>query len=193
MGVCPVRAAIATRNPGKVRPARRAVDLICGLRGDLVVVDPPEGLSPQPVGGLEVFRGAFMRAVTAHRAVGPSGLGIGVEAGLVEFYTGVGFLETQVAVVVGPGGRYSVGASASFELPQSIEDRMKRGEELGSLVTARRHAGDIGESIGYIGIATGGVITREDLTFQAVAMALLPWRLGHIDSLGIVDEVAGNI
>ena len=186
---CPKRAAIATRNPGKVRPVRRVLELLCGLeKNEFIVVEPPSGLAAQPVGGLQVFRGALTRALHAFSSVAPRGLGIGIEAGLVEFYTGTGFIETQVAVIVGPGHRYSVGTSASFELPQGIVDAMKRGFELGSLIERRRHVGDLGEGIGYIGLATGGVITREELTFQAIIMALVPWYTGEVSSLGVIKQ-----
>lgn len=187
---CPDRAAIATRNRGKYWAAVRALERLCGISRDRVVmVDPPPGLPAQPVGGLEVFRGALSRAVRAFEAVGRSGLGIGVEAGPVEFYTGTGYLETQVAVVVGPGRRYSVGMSPSFELPALLLDKMKKGVELGKLVEARRHVGDLGESIGYIGIATSGLVTRTDLTMHAIAMALVPWYSGYTESLARLESL----
>ena len=188
---CPVRAAIATRNPGKLRPAQRALRYLCGA--SIVMVDPPNGLPPQPVGSIEVVRGALARARKAFKELGGRGLGIGVEAGLLEFYTSTGYIEGQVAIVIGPGERASIGLSAAFELPHWIVARMKRGEELGRIYRARRSVGDIGESIGYIGVSTWGLVSREDLTFQAVAMALVPWVRGEEASLQRAEELERTI
>ncbi|MCE4624322.1 MAG: DUF84 family protein [Desulfurococcales archaeon] len=189
---CPKSAAVATRNPGKIRPVRRALKILCGIgEKEVHVVPPPEGLKPQPFGSLEVFRGALLRALEAYNYVGGKGFGVGVEAGPIEFYTGTGVIETQVAVIIGPGGRVSVGLSQSFELPAGIVERMRRGAELGSLVPWRRGEGDLGESIGYIGVATSGLVTRADLTFQSVVMALVPWYTGEESSLALLEELKG--
>ncbi|MCE4627834.1 MAG: DUF84 family protein [Desulfurococcales archaeon] len=187
---CYGRAAIATRNRGKYWAAVRALERLCGIsRDNVAIVEPPNGLPAQPIGGLEVFRGALLRAARAFEAVAPSGLGIGVEAGPVEFYTGTGYIETQVAVVVGPGRRYSVGTSSSFELPALLLDKMKKGIELGKLIESRRHVRNLRESIGYIGVATSGLVTRTDLTLHAIAMALVPWYSGYTESLARLEDV----
>ncbi len=165
----PVRAGIATRNPGKIIAARRTLASFCNVRG-LEATTPPPGLPAQPV-GREVFAGALARAYSAWRE--GFDFGIGVEAGPIEFYTGTGFIEVQVAVIVGPGERASVGVSQGFELPPGLAARVIGGEELGSLVS--RPGRDIGESIGYIGLITSGRVTRVDLTTQALIMALTPW------------------
>ena len=191
---CPRKAAIATRNPGKIRPTARVLQALCGIgRDDLVPVDPPGDLPPQPVGSLEVVRGALLRAIAAAEALEWRGLGIGIEAGLLEFYTSTGYIETQVAVIAGPGRRVSLGWSAGFELPPGIVEAMKRGTELGRIYAPRRGVGDLGETIGYIGVETMGLVSREDLTFQAVAMALLPWIHGNISYLQTADELAQAI
>ncbi len=190
MAGCPSSVAIATKNPGKIRPARKALTLLCGIGDRLVAIEPPVGLKAQPVGSLEVFRGALKRALHAFEATGERGLGIGVEAGLIEFYTGTGYLEAQIAVVVGPGGRISTGLSMGFEIPPTYVERMKQGLELGEIYGKRRYVGDIGESIGYIGVETGGAITREDLTFQAVLAALLPWYKGETTGLLTLDRAS---
>ncbi len=181
------RAAIATSNRSKIIAAKRVLERLCGI-GRIEEIRAPKNLPSQPVGGLEVFRGALVRALTAYKNTSGEGFGIGLEAGLLEFYSGNGYLEGEVAVIVGPGDRVSVGTSSLFPLPTSIIDRMKRGEELSSLVGRRVYAGDIGESIGYIGVASRGFITRVDLHVEAIAMALLPWVEGFYYDLPHVRE-----
>jgi len=149
-------------------------------------VESPEGLPRQPV-GVEVVRGALLRAIKA-REHGVE-YGGGVEAGPVEFYTTTGFIETQVAVIVGPGDRASVGVSASFELPPGVAEKVAlMGVELGETAPAKR-PGDLGEGVGYIGVLTRGHVTRLDLTVQAVVMALTPWISGWWGQLRKAGEL----
>jgi len=180
----PARVAVATGNTAKLRAAERALKRLCNV-ASVDAAEPPAGLPPQPVGS-QVFWGALRRALSALGA--GADLGVGVEAGPLEFYTGTGFIEVQVAVVAGPGGRVSVGLSQGFELPPGIAEKVTSGVELGSL--AKGPGGrDIGESIGYIGLLTGGYITRSDLTEHAVAMALVPWTAGWWTTLPRAEDL----
>ncbi len=130
-----------------------------------------------------MVRGALRRAEIAR---GSGDMGVGVEAGPIEFYTGTGFIEVQVAVIVGPGDRVSVGLSPGFELPRGILEPVLRGVELGSLI--RERPGDIGEGIGYVGLLSRGRITRQDLTEYSIVMALLPWANGYYRELPTLKE-----
>jgi len=166
-------AAVGTSNPVKVRAARRVFRRLLGI--DAVGVPVRASVPVQPVGLDLLVRGALERAYKARLAAGAE-YGVGVEAGLMEFPTTTGFIETQVAVVVGPGLRASLGASYSFELPPWLVGEMLDGRELAEAYRAR--SGDLGEKIGYIGVETMGYTTRQDLTAQAVEAALLPWLRG---------------
>ena len=165
----PVSIAIATRNPMKMRATEKAFSRFCNV-SSIITVEPPD-VPRQPCGTLEVLKGALMRAQTAFEH---GDFGIGIEAGPIEFYTTSGYIETQVAIIVGPGERVSIGMSPSFELPYKIISRMLDGVELGELTPVKR-VGDRGEGIGYIGVVTRGHITRQDLTELAITMALVPW------------------
>ena len=133
-------------------------------------------VSRQPVGLDELVRGALERAYHARRLAGAD-YGVGVEAGLFEFPTSTGFIETQVAVIVGPGLRASLGTSYSFELPPWLVSEMLRGRELSEAYRARRGL-NVKEGIGYIGVETWGSTTRQELTMQAIEAAILPWIQG---------------
>ncbi len=180
-------AGIASRNPGKVRAVRKALDRFCEIK-EYKIVEPPKRLVAQPVGSLEVVKGAFFRAYKSYTSI-KRGMGIGVEAGLIEFYTTTGFIETQVAIIIYEG-KVSVGLSSSFQLPSHIVNKMLHGLELGSLVEKKRSMKDIGETIGYIGIVTEGDITRETLTYESVVMALVPWLANFWKELPGIDDFA---
>jgi inosine/xanthosine triphosphatase len=192
---CSMRlAGIATGNKGKVRSVTRVLADFCGLHPEkLLVLSPPDNLPRQPVGSLEVYSGALRRAYHAWKRLPEPGYGIGVEAGLIEFYVHNGFLEGQIAVVIDPSGRVSVGLSQFFPLPTNIVEGMKKGRELSDYLTERNSVGHVRHHIGYIGLATWGAVTREDLTYQAVLMALLPWIQGWSYELENVDTVLSSL
>ncbi|MCE4612433.1 MAG: inosine/xanthosine triphosphatase [Desulfurococcales archaeon] len=183
-----VRVAVGSTNPVKVR----GVQLVFSRYYDASVfpVSVDNGVGPQPV-GLAVLRGAFNRAINALKSVQGADFSVGIESGPVDFYGRV-MLETQVALILDRKGRASIGISASFPLPPEILERVVMGEELSRAFSSIR-PGDLGESIGVIGYATQGLITRLDLTIQAVASALLPfihgWRTLNTGNLAKMLEL----
>ncbi|MCE4601475.1 MAG: DUF84 family protein [Desulfurococcales archaeon] len=181
------RVAVATKNSVKLRAVEKAFKRYCNVNS-VVSVDPPP-ISKQPHGALDVVAGALARA---ERAYSEGDFGVGIEAGPIEFYASHGYIETQIAVVIGPGNRVSVGLSPSFEVPQMVVDGMLDGVELAELVPVKRR-GDIGEGVGYIGIVTRGYITRQDLTEAAVVMALAPWIGGFHYELQTIEELKRKV
>lgn len=185
----PVRVAIGSLNPVKVR----AVERVFSRYYD-VVVEPVEvetSVGPQPVGTRDILLGALERALIALSKTN-SDLGVGVEAGPIEFYTSSGFLEVEVAVVVDSDCTVSVGLSSGFEIDPSLIPAMFYGRELSELVRVNRGVKDLGESIGYIGYLTYGAMTRQELTEQAVLMALIP-RLHRSSWLASVKDIARRL
>lgn len=178
--------AVGSRNPVKVRGVERAF-----RRYYDVVVEPVDVSTPipQPI-GRDVVYWALVRAVKALEASERASMGVGIEAGPIEFYTGGGFIETQVAVIVDSGCRASMGLSPSFELPRRVLKAVLEGVELSKAVEVRR-GGDIGEGIGYVGILSRGKITRLELTEQAIVMALLPRVAGY--ELYSVDDISSRL
>jgi len=191
-----VHVAVGTENELKVEAVRR---VFRRYHNAVVTGVPTKMRAPkQPVGLHQLLAGAVYRAVAARSTAGAD-YGVGVEAGLVEWYSSTGFLETQLAVIVGPGMKASVGTSSSFELPPGIVGEMLGGTEL-SAASGICRGGDIGEMVGYIGVKSWGYTTRLELTEQAVLAALLPWIEGgewliRVDELarraGIEDYIAG--
>jgi inosine/xanthosine triphosphatase len=188
MGASRITVAVGTSNPLKLRAAR----LVFSRYFDALVVpvSVDSGVGPQPSGVRDVFRGALNRAVRALKKV-DADFGVGVEAGPIELPSSTGFLETQVAVIVDRECRASVGLSPSFELDESVMRAVLAGVELERAVGVERRV-PIGEGIGYVGVATRGLITRQELTAQAIAMALIPWLEGY-KSIGSVSSLASQL
>ncbi len=180
--------ALGSENPMKKRAAEKVFSAY--FDASVIMVPVSTGLSPQPVGLGELVRGAALRAVNAMKSLDKADFGVGIEAGLLEFISSTGFIEVQVAVIVGKDGRASVGLSQGFELPPWIVSKMLQGIELSSASGIERGSRDIGESIGYIGVKTWGWVTRQDLTEQALLMALVPWLEGATWLVSVEDLIA---
>ncbi len=165
--------AVGSGNVVKVRAVEKAWVLKASARVEGFSVE--SGVSRQPVGVSEILRGALNRAREALRVSGYD-YGVGVEAGLLPFPSSSGYIDVQVAVILGPGGRVSLGLSPGFELPRTwVGEILLGGKELEEVAIRSLGVDRIGEKIGVIGRLTMGAVTRTDLTYQAVVMALLPW------------------
>lgn len=165
--------AVGSGNVVKVRAVEKAWILKASARVEGFRVE--SGVSRQPIGVSEILRGALNRARGALRMSGYD-YGVGIEAGLLPFPSSSGYIDVQVAVILGPGGRASLGLSPGFELPRAwVDEILMRGRELEEVATRSLGVDRIGEKIGVIGRLTMGAVTRTDLTYQAVVMALLPW------------------
>lgn len=177
--------AVGSTNPVKVNAVRRAIRLLC--LADVQGVEVDSGVPPQPLGAHEIVLGAVNRAVNALRKL-DADYGVGVEAGVVE--TGVEPLELQAAAIVDREGYVSVGLSQAFPLPRDWMSELNNRVELGTIVARITGRKGIGEKLGLIGYLTAGLVTRTDLTYNAVVMALVP-RLnpGLYKSLPRIGEV----
>jgi len=183
--------AVGTSNDLKVR----AVSRVFKRYFDVKVVKVPVNVSvsPQPVGITELIKGALERAYKALSFVTNADFGIGIEAGLLEFYTSTGFLETQVALILSSKGRISMGLSPSFELPKDVVEEMVEGIELAEASGIRRGKRDLGEIVGYVGVRTWGALTRLELTEMAVRVAIIPWLEGESEWLITLEELVRKL
>jgi inosine/xanthosine triphosphatase len=139
------RVAVGSTNPVKINAVRRAFRLLCSAIVEGVAVD--SGVPPQPVGFREVIAGAVNRAVNALSE--GFDYGVGVEAGLVD--TGAEQIELQVAAIVGPGGRVSLGLSQGFMIPPAWVEEVHKRVELGDIAARETGRAGIGEKLGLIG------------------------------------------
>ncbi|MEM1640026.1 MAG: inosine/xanthosine triphosphatase [Acidilobaceae archaeon] len=181
-----LKVAVGSLNPVKIR----AVERVFSRYYDVIVEGVPvkTSVGPQPVGSRDVLLGALERALGA-LTLASSDLGVGVEAGPIEFYSSSGFLEVEIAAVIDRRCKVSLGLSAGFELDPTVITAMALGRELSDAVSVNRGVKDLGESIGYIGYLSWGTLTRQELTEQAVLMALLP-RLNGASWLVSLEELS---
>ncbi len=159
-------AGIGSRNPAKIRGAVLALRLV-GVT-ETVPVDVATG-KEQPVGFTETARLALKRARESLRG---HDLGVGVEAGIL-FMAGYP-VDAQVAVVVTREGYAGIGVSPGFPLPRGYAEYARRGISLGRYMDEVLGRPGIGRGVGAVGYLSMGKVTRVELTYYAVAMALFP-------------------
>ncbi len=165
------RVAVGSRNPVKINAVYRAFQLLCTPK--VTSVEARSGVPSQPVGFKQIILGALNRALEA-RSKAKSDYGVGIEAGVVDDYKWAGPIELQIATIVDRQGRFSIGLSQGFPLPRRWLEELKSGLELEAIVERETSRERIGETTGLIGYLTQGLITRTDLSYNAVVMALVP-------------------
>ncbi len=173
---------VGSDNPAKVRAVERAFTYVFGnVKVSGVKVE--SGVPRQPLGFNEIIRGAFNRAREAKKR---GDFGVGIEAGGVERLGRI--FDHQACVIITPEGRVSVGIGAGFILPDQVEERVRKREEMGKVMSEISGIGNIGRKIGAIGYLSRGALTRVELTYQAVVSALVPIINKDIYTLPTVEE-----
>ncbi|HLQ06709.1 MAG TPA: inosine/xanthosine triphosphatase [Nitrososphaerales archaeon] len=164
--------AAGTKNPAKLEGIRRAFGKYFPDM-ELRPVDSTSVAKAQPRGLEEMTAGATARAKFALSKAGGD-FGVGVEAGI--FTIGEIYFDNQVAAIVNPSGKVSLGHSAGYSLPQqAMEKLFSEGKELERWAESISGINEVGDKGGLIQHLTKGKMTRTDLTEQCVVTALIPW------------------
>ncbi|RLG77337.1 MAG: inosine/xanthosine triphosphatase [Thermoprotei archaeon] len=168
-----MRVCVGTKNPSKLKGVERALKLFYSSVS-VVCVPVESGVPPQPIGIEQVFTGAKNRALRALAGINDCDLGVGVEAGI--YAVGNTYYDVQVAAIADRSGVVTYGLSPSFPIPPKFANALLAGEvpELEVIVDRTFGTSNIGEKGGLIKLLTKGRVLREDLTFYAVVMALVP-------------------
>ena len=170
---------------GAVQKAFRSFN----LDAEVIGVEVKTSITEQPIGTNETVKGALERASGALIKKPDADLGVGVEAGLIEWYSR--YLDQHVAVIVDRGGGTTFGAGPAFELPPRVLSTVL-GDNLELDAAFEKVMGikKVGKSMGVIGFVSRGRIVREDLAAAAVLMALAPRLNPH--EYGVQGLVSGK-
>jgi len=163
----PLKVVVGSENPVKIRAVSNVMKKI--LRNFVVEgVRVQSGVGKQPSG--EMTRtGAVNRA---RAALSHGDLGVGIEAGVFEY--GEGLYDVQYCAVIDRNGWITVGHGPGFMYPPSVAHLIRNGRSVSEAFAELYGEEDIGRRKGAIGFLTAGVLTREQLTEQAVMAAMVP-------------------
>lgn len=166
-----MKIAVGSKNPAKVRAARRAV-LQAWPEAEIVAVDVPSGVSEMPLSAQEGKCGALRRAGAARQAV-DADLGIGLEGAVEERPEGL-YLTGWVAVV-DREGYTSLAQTSAMPLPAPIAAEIRAGAELGPVMDRYSGQHNSKQRLGAVGFLTRGLVPRSLGFYVGVGLALAPW------------------
>jgi inosine/xanthosine triphosphatase len=165
---------VATRNRTKLRAVRDVfAEWTRGIEVNVGAVDPPAGLSEQPLGD-DVAPGAIARAKEG-LAPADADFGVGIEAGLIRLPGSDAWLSCQVCAIADRGGRVFLGLGPGYELPEELHEAVLAGTPLCEVLRLRLSIDDA-EHRGAIHHLSDGRLDRYRITLDAVRMALLSSR-----------------
>jgi len=168
--------AVGSENPLKIKAVREVFNYFFNSV-DVKSCTPTLSISKQPKSLRETLMGAIERALSARDKVESADYGVGIEAGLFKAVgTITGYLKTEICVIVDELNRMTLGMSPSFEFPLEAVLKVIRGEveEVEEVMEKVFGVERIGEKVGTIYYLTRGLVSRKNLTEQAVIMALVP-------------------
>jgi inosine/xanthosine triphosphatase len=164
------RAAVGSTNPAKVGAVRLALAWLapeCALEA----VDVPSGVPEQPVGDTATRDGARNRARAALAKTGAE-LAFGLEGGVLRASDTI-WLVSWVSVVTADG-RAGDASGLRMPLPVRVAERLKAGEELGTIIDDLFGVHASKRQAGAVGLLTEGFVSRRDAFADLVAMACAP-------------------
>ncbi len=134
----------------------------------LVSVD--SGVPSQPFDD-ETAKGACERA---RKALQDADFGVGIEAGLIWHKDLKLYFDVQFCAIVSQDGRLTIGHGSGFVYPPRVIEEVLAGRSVGEVMSALTGIEKIGHKAGAIGYLSKNLLTRQQLTEQAVLMALIP-------------------
>ncbi len=119
----------------------------------------------------DTAKGACERA---RRALLDADFGVGIEAGLIWHQELKIYFDVQFCAIVSRDNRLTIGHGSGFVYPPKVIERVLAGHPVGEVMSELAGIEKLGHKIGAIGYLSKNLLTREQLTEQAVLMALIP-------------------
>jgi len=163
-----LKVAVGSENPVKLQAVKEVFRNVFG-EVEIVSVKVDSDVPSQPF-GKETFKGALNRARKA-LYFADADFGVGIEGGVIRLYGrwyNLGFV-----TIVNREGKIGTGTSGWFECPFNILNELRRGKELGQVISEISGKPEIQRREGAIGVFTKGKIKRKDLYKHGVFMALV--------------------
>ena len=184
--------AVGSLNPVKSASAVNALQLAFPSRTvTLFCADVASGVPAQPMGDAETRLGAYTRALAAavecERKHGRApDFAVGMEGGCEDLlFTPPGPVAVDgkremhcfayIAVLDSTSGRWGCGRTGTFQLPETVAERVRGGMELGDAdAEVFGRASNSKQRDGTVGFLTKGLISRAAYYEHAMILALAP-------------------
>ncbi len=164
------KVAVGSRNPIKIAAVKNAfIQLFPEDSWEFEGVDVSSGVSHQPLTEKQTITGAHNRAVKALTQL-DADFGVGLEGGMQEI-SGKWF-DCGWIVVRDRNGIEGIASSVRMLVPKKFMQHIHRGKELGHVTDLLFDTKNSKHDIGYFGLMTRGVLTREKEYTDAVIAAM---------------------
>lgn len=170
-----VKVLVGSENPVKIEATKEAFSKFF-KEVEVIGIGVSSKVSNQPVNE-ETFEGAKNRAfelkrVNEERKLGANFL-VGIEGGIIKLYAK--WFSFGVVCITNEEGKIGYGTTTMFQIPESIVMKLLNGKELGEVMDEITGENNIKQREGAVGILSKNVISRKDLYYQAIVVALIPF------------------
>lgn len=168
------KVIISSKNPVKIASVYRAFKkMFPGVDFIFEGVSVDSGVSNQPVGDAETFKGAYQRANNAKLLIHKANYWVGIEGGIANFDNETG---TFAWIYIIGENKTGKSRTTTFMLPPPVTKLLNDGYELGDADDIVFGKTNSKQENGASGLLSGNIVTRTDLYEQAVVLALVAFR-----------------
>ncbi|MFC4403617.1 DUF84 family protein [Gracilibacillus xinjiangensis] len=164
-----MKIIIGSSNKAKVHAVKAVF-----TENEVTSAEVQSNINEQPMSDEETMEGAVNRALNCQYMF-PQAICIGLEGGVTRIKDRL-YLCNWGALVT-PNGEIYVASGARIPLPETIEEKINAGIELGKIMQSITKMEDIRHHLGAIGILTNSYISREDMFIHVVR--LLKGQMGY--------------
>lgn len=172
-----MKVLVGSQNSIKIEATQKAFSSYCRSTVEVIDKEVDSNVSNQPIGE-ETFRGAENRALNLKdldsKRRYKAEFFVGLEGGIIKNYSV--WFEFTVVCIVNRNGEQGFGTSSHFPLKPEIVQKLLEGKELGEVMAEESGIENIKQREGAIGFYTNNLLTRKDLCWEAVVVALIPFR-----------------
>lgn len=171
-----MKFAIGSKNPTKVNAVKNVVQKLWD-NSQVESTSSESGVSDQPTTYEEALKGAINRANSARDSCSAD-IGIGMEG--YTFENDHGMFVSNICVAINDKNELGVASGGSFQLPNSVAEKIRNGGELGPSLNELFSLNNVKHNEGASGIFTSGYVNRTVAQENAVAYALAKFITPHL-------------
>lgn len=180
------KVVVASQNPVKINATRKAFEsAFPGEDFEIEGMNIPSFVPAQPMSDEETLEGAINRAENAKLARKTADFWVGIEGGIEtdgEFMDAFGWIIVLSADMMGQT------RSCTFPLPPYVVKKVLAGEELGHVNDEFFKMHNSKQGGGAVGSLTDNLVTRMDLYYQPLILALIPFMQAELFEEDDFDE-----
>lgn len=162
-----MKIIIGSSNPTKIAAVQDVFS-----DNEIISLDVPSNVSPQPFTDEETRQGAINRAEQC-AVTSPEAIGVGLEGGVM-------YIDQQLylcnwGALVTPCNKVFTASGARILLPVEIANQLKAGSELGHLMDEYALKKEVSKREGAIGIFSNNLVTRKEMFAHVVTLLKGQW------------------